>query len=313
MGRGAYADVLEVEYEGEIYAAKKYDFDPQKLGFNLRAFSREHEILTRIRHKNVVSYYGICTLVEGSAKSVVIVMKKMDKNLDTYLTGEKEISLPTKFQILHDIASGLHHLHIHDIIHRDLTANNVLLHDGVAKIGDFGNSRIVDLSKLAPLTSKPSAVDYMPPEAMEGGDYDEKLDIFSYGHLGIHIFIQEQPHKLLAYNYRKGGKFIARTEVERREKHLKRARSQLGSDRHPFYILLIQCLDDEAEERPDCKTILECIERNRLSTGKMWNVCVFEIESPQEGALRDQRVQHRGFLSPRAFNLENVRIPRNMV
>ena len=262
MGRGAYADVLEVEYKGEIYAAKKYDFDPQKLGFNLQAFSREHEILTRIRHKNVVSYYGICTLVEGSAKSVVIVMERMEKALSTYLTEEKEISLPTKFRILHDIASGLHYLHSHGIIHCDLTANNVLLHDGVAKIGDFGNSRIVDLSKLAPLTSQPGTIDYMPPEAMEGGYYDEKLDIFSYAHLGIYIFIQKSPHNLLAHNYREEGKFIPRTEVERREKHLKKVKLQLrGGDRHPFYIMLTECLDNEAEERPGCKKVLECIEQ----------------------------------------------------
>ena len=313
MGRGAYADVLEVKYKGKIYAAKKYDFDPQKLSDYLQAFSQEHEILTRIRHKNVVSYYGICKLVEGAAKSVVIAMERMEKNLDTYLTEEKEISLPTKFQILHDIASGLHHLHFHDIIHRDLTTTNILLtSSGVAKIGDFGNSQIIDLSKCEPLTSRPGTIDYMPPEAMEGGKYTVKLDIFSYGHLGIYICIQERP-KLLSYTYRKNGKFLFRTEAERREKHLKKVRSQLGGDQHPFYILMIKCLNDEAEERPGCKTILECIERNGLSTGKMWNVRVFEIESLQEGALRDHSVQRRGFLSPRAFNLENVRIPRHML
>ena len=310
MGSGSYGDVLEVEREGKIFAAKKYRSSTSPS--NMKVFGQEIQVFGQIRHPNIVSYYGLCCIRKES--STAMLMERMEKNLAKCLEEEKIMPLHIKFRILHDVASGLRHLHSRGIIHRDLTANNVLLtSDGVAKIGDFGNSRIVDLSKLAPLTSKPSAVDYMPPEAMEGGDYDEKLDIFSYGHLGIHIFIQEQPHKLLPYNYRKGGKFIARTEVERREKHLKRVRSQLGSDRHPFYILLIQCLDDEAEERPDCKTILECIERNRLSTGKMWNVCVFEIESPQEGALRDQRVQRRGFLSPRAFNLENVRIPRNMV
>ncbi|CAI8019243.1 Receptor-type tyrosine-protein phosphatase alpha [Geodia barretti] len=83
---------------------------------------------------------------------------------------------------------GLQHLHQQKpaIIHRDLTANNVLLKNGVAKIGDFGNSRIVDLKTSEPLTTRPGTIDYMPPEAMEGGLYNEKLDIFSYSHLVIH-------------------------------------------------------------------------------------------------------------------------------
>ena len=268
LGRGSYATVWEFEYKGKKYAAKKYNFDPQSSDFlNFRSFTRDHEVLGRSSHKNIVSYYGICTLVDqASTKSLVIAMERMEKALSTYLKEEKKISLPTKFRILHDVASGLHHLHIHGIIHRDLTANNVLLtYDGtdeVAKIGDFGNSRIVDLSKLAPLTSKPGTIDYMPPEALEGGDYDEKLDIFSYAHLGIYIFIQESPHSLLAHNYKKAGKFIPRTEVERREKHLKKVRLQLrGGDRHPFYIMLTECLDNEAEERPGCKKVLECIEQ----------------------------------------------------
>ena len=257
--------MLEVKCKGEIYAAKKYDFDPRKLSDNLQAFSREHEILTRIRHKNIVSYFGICKLVEGSAKSVVIAMERMEKDLSTHL-GEKEIDLPTKFRILRDVASGLHHLHsqIPIIIHRDLTASNILLtSDGVAKIGDFGNSRIVDLcSKSDPLTSRPGTGDYMPQEALEH-TYTEKLDIFSYGHLAIHIIIQERP-KLLPYSYKKDGHLIARTEVQRREKHLESLRKKLGGDEHPFYIMVIQCLDDEPKKRPGCKEILECIETNRL-------------------------------------------------
>ena len=260
--------MLEVECEGKIFAAKKYRSSTSPS--NMKVFGQEIQVFGQIRHRNIVSYYGLCHIEQSST---AILMERMEKNLAKCLEEEKIMPLHIKFRILHDVASGLRHLHSHGIIHRDLTANNVLLHDGVAKIGDFGNSRIIDLcSNSDPLMTKHGDIGFVPPEAY-GSTYTEKWDIFSYGHLAIHIFIQERP-KIRPPNYRRGGKLCARTEFERREEHLERVRSQLGGDRHPFYILLIKCLDDEAEDRPGCKEILECIEINGLSTGKMWNVCL---------------------------------------
>ena len=266
MGNGAYGDVFEVKHNGKVYAAKKYRSSTSPS--NMKAFGQEIQVFHQIRHPNIVSYFGLCRIRKDSEQSsTALLMERMEKNLKEYLKEGKIILLPTKFRILRDVASGLHHLHSRHpaIIHRDLTANNILLtSDGVAKIGDFGNSRIIDLcSNSDPLTSKPGALDYMPQEAL-GDTYTEKLDIFSYGNLAIHIFIQDRP-KLLPYNYTKKGKRIARSEVERREQHLESLKEKLGGDRHPFYILLIQCLDDEPEKRPGCEMILKCIETNRLT------------------------------------------------
>ena len=265
LGHGAYGDVLEVEYKGKVYAAKKYRID-DKASQMLGAFSREHEILALMeisRHPNIVRYHGICRL--STDHSTVIVMERMDVNLDTYLVKNPNISLAEKLPILLDIAKGLDHLHWQKpaIIHRDLTAGNVLLNlngkDKVAKIGDFGNSRLVDLKSTPEImTSNPGTLDYMPPEAVDGGDYDEKLDIFSYGHLGIHIVIQRRPHPLLRHNHKKAGKLLARTEVERRQVYLQNMKAMLdGGDAHPLYTLIIQCLNDEPAPRPSCEEILK--------------------------------------------------------
>ena len=81
-------------------------------------------------------------------------------------------------------------VHAHDpqIIHRDLTAKNVLLTSSlVAKITDLGNSRIVTLQpgQLARTLSRlPGTLAYMPPEALSSSArYGPSLDIFSFGHL----------------------------------------------------------------------------------------------------------------------------------
>ena len=260
LGFGSYGEVVEVEYKGDVYAAKKYrHVEPRHL---IGIFGREHQILARIRHPNIVPYYGICTLADDNA--TVIVMEKMDMNLSKFLEDEENINvtLVQKFKILHDVAKGLNHLHTRKpaIIHRDLTATNILLNSRpVAKIGDFGNSRMVDISATPELlTSNPGTLDYMPPEAIEGA-YNEKVDIFSFGHLSIYAVIQHRPHPLLRATYRERGKLIPRTEVERRQIYTQEAISKLGGEEHSFFQIIFQCLQDEPDNRPSCSEILEVL------------------------------------------------------
>ena len=78
----------------------------------------------------------------------VLLMERMEYNLHSYLldTNHFSLTIQTKLSILCDIANGLTWLYNHKppIIHRDLTANNVLLDSGPrAKIADFGNSEIL--------------------------------------------------------------------------------------------------------------------------------------------------------------------------
>lgn len=114
---------------------------------------------------------------------------------------ENVIPLSYKKSILEDIARGLLYLHTKNIVHRDLTAKNVLLTQSlVAKIADLGNSRFLPEEEFALLTSQPGTLVYMPPEANTPGDYSNKLDIFSFGHLTLFTLIQVRPtHDLSKY------------------------------------------------------------------------------------------------------------------
>ena len=252
--------MVEVEYRGKIYAAKKYRHaDVKDL---IGVFGREHEILARIRHHNIVPYYGVCKLATDN--TTVIVMRRMQMNLSMFLEDKKNVNttLPRKFQLLFDIARGLNHFHTENpaIIHRDLTATNVLLDsNGVAKIGDFGNSRMVDLRTTPEiLTSNPGTIDYMPPEALEGGKYSNKLDVFSFGHLSIYVVIQHRPHPILRPTYREHGSLKARSDVERRKLFLDEVKTKLdGGEQHELYSIIVSCLQDEPHTRPSCVDILD--------------------------------------------------------
>ena len=201
LGRGAYGVVEELEMDGLVCAGKKlYDtlIDPENLGAQRMVDRYFHEcsLLSELRHPHVVQFLGICLLPDSQLP--VLVMERLQGSLDELLESTSNIALPTKLSVLQDVARGLVCLHNHSpaIIHRDLTARNVLLNSAMtAKIADLGNSRMVDIppGQLAQTMTQgiPGTLVYMPPEVSdEEHKYGPSLDMFSFGHLSLFTAIQ---------------------------------------------------------------------------------------------------------------------------
>lgn len=83
-------------------------------------------------------------------------------------------------RIFSDIVKGFKCLHDNNIVHRDLKPANILLHNGVAKVGDFGFSKLIeDHDQL--LLSLVGTPHYMSPQILSNRRYTEKTDIWSLG------------------------------------------------------------------------------------------------------------------------------------
>lgn len=164
-------------------------------GYNdvIKKYYTECKIMSLVDHPNITKFLGVCAM--PGRRLPVLVMAKLDGNLNDLLQTYKDPPLPLslKLSVIDGVAKGLHYLHnfnqdeIKYIIHRDLTARNVLLtSDMVAKITDFGVSRIIDKRVVQKLSTKPGTLDYMPPEAIRcSPSYGPSLDIFSFGHLAL--------------------------------------------------------------------------------------------------------------------------------
>ena len=264
LGTGVYGSVEEVEIDSTVCAGKKFRHDDifHNEGRFCKRFAREYTCVSKLQHKHIVQYRGICSLPDS--KLPVLVMERLETSLHDYLLNpdNANLDLAAKVSILRGIAKGLVYLHIQTpaIIHRDLTAKNVLLDsDLVPKIGDFGNSQFFDIdpsSALKTLSNVPGTLLYMPPEACcHQAKYNTKLDIFSYGQLALFTATQVFPSSLLPVTYyisKDKGKrqLLGRTEVERRKEYF----DMLG-DQHPLTNLIEQCLDNEPEERPEATNI----------------------------------------------------------
>ena len=171
IGRGSYAAVVEVDYKGLRCAGKKihrilYEGQVDNL---IRRFEEECRLLSQLRHPHIVQFLGICFEVDTNAP--VLVMEFLPTTLTQCLDGYGVMPEEINCSILQDVAVGLRYLHDrHDpIIHRDLSANNVLLTaDMRAKISDLGVAKIAEANpqRMCTMTKVPGIDCYMPPEAM---------------------------------------------------------------------------------------------------------------------------------------------------
>ncbi len=207
LGHGSFGAVEELKVNGLWCAGKRiYDalVNEEDEGYEnmVQKYVDECQLLSDMRHPNVVQFLGLCFLQDSSLP--ILVMELLMTSLDDLLERTPNIPLAIKKAMLADVARGLIYLHNrpHPVIHRDLSAKNVLLNSAlVAKISDLGNSRIVFLQpgQLARTLSKvPGTLVYMPPEALyspPGVDpsrsrYGVRIDIFSFGHLALFTITQ---------------------------------------------------------------------------------------------------------------------------
>ena len=294
IGAGAYGSVEEVAIPGAICAAKRIheifldrsEIPPSEIRKNLAKFVRECQMMSTLRHPNIVQFLGVC-FFPGS-RLPALVMERLLTSLHNLLDPKIDpppppdapkpfFPLSLKCSILHNVASGLAFLHERSppIIHRDLSARNVLLNSGmVGKIADLGVARIVPrMRAAATMTKAPGASVYMPPEALEDkpeqkeeeegktSKYDSSIDVFSFGVVSIFTLCQTFPCQLLAPTYRKGRRHIARTELERREHYMRMIYSQLR-EQHPLLQMIERCLDFP-ENRPSIGEVLCLLEQAR--------------------------------------------------
>ena len=266
LGSGSYGGVCKAKCDGLVCAAKimhptLFDLRDPGTATYLQKFKEECHLLSLARHPNVVQY--LATYTDPDTRLPVLLMELCDESLTSFLERSPG-PLPYHIQvnICHNIALALVYLHSNGLIHRDLTANNVLMIAGPrAKVTDFGMSKLATVNpRMTALTLCPGNILYMSPEALDDAkSYTAKLDVFSFGVIVIQILTRKFPNPTRRFHLlsskdddeESGEDQDERSEVrrlvpetERRQSHLK-----LIPDTHPLKPLAIQCLKTE-KRRP---------------------------------------------------------------
>ncbi|XP_039035417.1 LEAF RUST 10 DISEASE-RESISTANCE LOCUS RECEPTOR-LIKE PROTEIN KINASE-like 1.1 [Hibiscus syriacus] len=147
-------------------------------------FVNEVEILTRLRHKNLVSLYG-CT--SRRSRELLLVYEFIPNGtVSDHLHGDRaqsgSLTWPVRMSIAVETATALAYLHASDIIHRDVKTTNILLDDNFSvKVADFGLSRLLPNDVTHISTAPQGTPGYVDPEYHQCYQLTEKSDVYSFG------------------------------------------------------------------------------------------------------------------------------------
>jgi serine/threonine protein kinase len=155
-----------------------------------QSLAREVQVLRRFRHKHAVALLD--AVLEGTPRPYLVMEYVPGRSLEELLRAHGRFTQDHVGRLLAQLASVLHAAHERRILHRDITAANIMVIDPggpaeTVKVMDFGlalaGGFYISLEKLQGSTTSigGGTPDYVCPEQIRGESVDQRGDIYSVG------------------------------------------------------------------------------------------------------------------------------------
>ncbi len=196
LGQGGFAAVFRVRDTtlNRDVAAKVLDLDLAPSPTLAERFLREAQTIARLEHPHIVPIYKV-----GRHEEVLyIIMRCIDgPSLRQLLGTHRRLSVGDAARIARQVADALAYAHSHDIVHRDVKPDNILLDkSGHVLVTDFGIAKAAQAATAAQLTTEGMIIgtpQYMSPEQAAGDKVDGRSDIYSLGIVLYQMLSGEPP------------------------------------------------------------------------------------------------------------------------
>lgn len=246
LGKGSGGEAHLARWRGAICVLK---FLKPNSDLSRVAFVRECSIMARLRHPNVICFYGFG--VDKTQRCAVACEYADGGTLKAWLYDGKRRKLRSRLEVALDIARAMEYVSRQGVLHRDLKPSNVFMKGHRAIVADFGLARFF-ASSGEELTGETGTYVYMAPEVIKSQDYDSRADVYSFGVLLYELVTYIEPFQ----PHNSTGIQIATSVAN----HAFRPKIPDGT--HAGMIAIIEmCWQQDADSRPPFAQVLESLER----------------------------------------------------
>jgi serine/threonine-protein kinase len=194
VGSGAMGTVYRARYDktGQPVAIKVIATGMEKDETSLARFTREVEILRKLKHPNIVNVIKSGTLLGKPFYAMEFVD---GESLESMLERKTRFTWEQVIQIGKQVCAGLHQAHLQSVVHRDLKpANIMMMRDGSVKLTDFGIAKALDQVQLTATNTTVGTAAYMSPEQCRGEkNLTPKSDLYSLGVMFYELLTGRRP------------------------------------------------------------------------------------------------------------------------
>jgi serine/threonine protein kinase len=207
-------------------------------GKNQSRYVTNFNKLVTIRHPNIIQYREILSLTNTTRFNIVESMEYASQGtLADFVKSPRRLT--DLIQIFRQVFQGVHHMHKHDILHRDLKPTNILLHQ-------INGQLVVKVSDIEFLEHENHSIrttpEFLAPEVSDIKDYNRKSEIWAIGVMVYELFTAKFP-----FGSRQEGLSI---EEIRANSRLGLTELQVGAVPSPFREVIEKALVSDPAKRP---------------------------------------------------------------
>lgn len=157
----------------------------------LLRFQREANAASKLNHPNVVDVYDVG---EFEGRHYIVMEYVRGKTLKQLISQRGALHKEEVIDIMIQLTSAVLQAHEHNIVHRDIKPQNVLVKDdGTVKITDFGIAVAHDSIQLTQNDAVLGSAHYLAPETTRGETPTNQIDLYALGIVFYELLVGKVP------------------------------------------------------------------------------------------------------------------------
>jgi len=279
---------------GDRVAIKLLRADLMRQPKAVTRFVQERAILLMLRHPHIVRVRDLLTVGD----SLGLVMDLVEGgNLREYLRERGTLTTAQAAGLMAQVAEALAEAHRHDVVHRDLKPDNILMdrvdHDRVeARLTDFGIARVLNTPGMTTPGALVGTPSYLAPETVYGAKPTPAVDVYALGIMLYELVAGRPPYSS-----------APPWSVMRR--HVDESPERVDGMPDALWRVIAACTDKRPAQRPSAEALVTMLRSLARSTARVAALTPLPDEpvAPQTGTAIPRPRVDSGPVGARGWSL----------